>query len=144
VIEGEYIPSPAEWVRKQVELYESSGGTAGTDLRGLPVVLVTHRGRQTGAVRKTPLMRVAVENGAYVLVGSKGGAPEHPKWVHNLRAHPEVEVRDGPSVRSMRVREVEGDERAPLWEAAVAAFPQYADYEQKTSRLIPLFLAEPV
>lgn len=144
MIEGEYIPSPAEWVRKQVELYESSGGTQGTELRGLPVVLVTHRGQRTGAVRKTPLMRVAVEGGAYVLVGSRGGAPEHPQWVHNLRAHPEVELRDGTSVRSMRVREVEGDERARLWQAAVAAFAPYAEYEQKTSRLIPLFLAEPV
>ena len=144
MIEGEYIPSPAEWVRKQVELYESSGGTQGTELRGLPVVLVTHRGQRTGAVRKTPLMRVAVEGGAYVLVGSRGGAPEHPQWVHNLRAHPEVELRDGTSVRSMRVREVEGDERARLWQSAVAAFAPYAEYEQKTSRLIPLFLAEPV
>lgn len=141
---GKYIPSPAEWVRKQVELYESSGGTQGTELRGLPVVLVTHRGQRTGAVRKTPLMRVAVEGGAYVLVGSKGGAPEHPKWVHNLRANPEVELRDGTSVHSMRAREVEGDDRAPLWAAAVAAFPPYAEYEQRTSRLIPLFLAEPV
>lgn len=138
----DYIPSPTEWVRKQVEEYEGSGGTAGTTLRGLPVVIVTNIGKKTGAVRKTPLMRV-VDGANYVLVGSRGGAPEDPKWVSNLRANPEVEIRDLTEVHRMRVREVDGDERARLWELAVAAFPPYADYQQRTERRIPVFLAEP-
>ncbi len=139
----DYIPSPAEWVRKQVEEYESSGGTAGTTLRGLPVVLVTHTGRKTGAIRKTPLMRV-VDGDRYVLVGSRGGAPEDPQWVGNLRANPDVELRDGTEVRRMRVREVTGDERGRLWDLAVAAFSPYAEYQTKTERQIPVFVAEPV
>lgn len=139
----EYVPSPREWVRDHVTLYEESGGTQGTDLRGLPVVLVTHRGRKTGAVRKTPLMRVA-DGGRYVLVGSMGGAPKDPVWVHNLRANPEIELRDREQVRAMRVREVEGEEKVRLWALAVAAFPPYAEYQEKTERQIPVFVAEPV
>ena len=140
-----YIPSPRDWVREQVELYERSGGTEGTTLRdtGLPVIIVTHTGNKTGAVRKTPLMRVKVGE-TYVLVGSQGGAPAHPAWVHNLRIKPDVEIRDLTVVQSMRTREVENEaERARLWDAAVAAYPPYADYQAKTTRKIPVFVAEP-
>jgi deazaflavin-dependent oxidoreductase (nitroreductase family) len=140
-----YIPSPRQWVRDQVELYERSGGTEGTTLRdtGLPVIIVTHTGNKTGAVRKTPLMRVK-DGASYVLVGSVGGAPTNPVWVHNLRANPVVEIRDQATVQPMRVREVEAEpERARLWELAVAAFPPYAEYQAKTTRRIPVFIAEP-
>lgn len=137
-----YIPSPAEWVRNQVELYERTDGAEGAELRGLPVIIVTHRGRTTGAVRKTPLMRVA-DGANYVLVGSRGGAPDDPVWVGNLRAEPRVELRDRASVQPMRVREVDGAERARLWELAVHAFPPYAEYQLKTERVIPVFIAEP-
>ena len=143
---GEYIPSPVAWVREQVELYERSGGTQGTTLRdtGLPVIIVTNAGNKTGAVRKTPLMRVA-DGENYVLVGSVGGAPKNPVWVYNLRANPEVQIRDKTEVQDMRVREVKDRaERARLWEIAVAAFPPYEDYRKRTSRVIPLFVAEPV
>jgi deazaflavin-dependent oxidoreductase (nitroreductase family) len=143
---AQYIPSPRDWVREQVELYESSGGTRGTTLRdtGLPVIIVTHTGRKTGAVRKTPLMRV--KDGAnYVLIGSQGGAPTDPSWVHNLRENPDVELRDLAVVQPMRVHEVEDDaERGRLWALAVAAYPPYADYQAKTTRKIPVFVAEPV
>ena len=142
---AEYIPSPREWVRDQVELYERSGGTDGTTLRdtGLPVIIVTHTGNKTGAIRKTPLMRV--KDGAnYILVGSMGGAPTHPVWVHNLRANPAVEIRDHTVVQAMRVREVKDEaERARLWDVAVAAYPPYAEYQTRTTRRIPLFVAEP-
>ena len=140
-----YIPSPHDWVRVQVELYESSGGTKGTTLldTGLPVVIVTHKGHKTGAIRKTPLMRVKDGN-SYVLVGSQGGAPKDPAWVHNLRADPHIELRDETIVRPMRVREVkDATEKARLWKLAVAAYPPYADYQAKTKRQIPLFVAEP-
>ena len=142
---AEYIPSTADWVRDQVELYESSGGTQGTTLRdsGLPCIIVTNQGNRTGGIRKTPLMRVK-DGDNYVLIGSRGGAPTNPSWVYNLRAHQDVEVRDATEVHTMRVREVaEGDERARLWEVSVAAFPNYAEYQERTSRLIPVFLAEP-
>jgi deazaflavin-dependent oxidoreductase (nitroreductase family) len=142
---SKYIPSPTKWVREQVELYESSGGTEGTTLRemGLPVIIVTHRGRKTGAVRKTPLMRV-VDGKKYILVASQGGAPKHPQWYHNLKADPNVEIRDRAEVRAMRVREVEDpDERQRLWKLAVQAYPPYQDYQERTDRIIPLFVAEP-
>ena len=142
---AEYIPSPAAWVREQVELYEGSGGTDGTTLRetGLPVIIVTNRGNKTGAIRKTPLMTVK-DGDNYVLVASKGGAPKNPVWVYNLRADANVVIQDETAVYDMRVREVEeGEERARLWDLAVAAFPPYAEYQSKTSRLIPLFVAEP-
>jgi deazaflavin-dependent oxidoreductase (nitroreductase family) len=142
---AKYIPSPRAWVREQVELYEGSGGTQGTTLRdtGLPVIIVTHTGSKTGAIRKTPLMRV--KDGAnYVLVGSQGGAPKHPAWVFNLRANPAVELRDHTVVQAMRVREVTDEaERARLWDLAVAAYPPYAEYQTRTRRKIPVFLAEP-
>ncbi len=142
---GKYIPSPRDWVREQVELYESSGGTKGTTLRdtGLPVIIVTNIGNKTGGIRKTPLMRVK-DGDNYVLVGSQGGAPKNPVWVYNLRANPAVEIRDLTVVQHMRVREVVDDaERARLWKLAVAAFPPYAEYQTKTTRKIPLFVAEP-
>jgi deazaflavin-dependent oxidoreductase (nitroreductase family) len=141
----DYIPSPRQWVRDQVELYERSGGTEGTTLRdtGLPVIVVTHTGNKTGAIRKTPLMRVR-DGANYVLVGSMGGAPTNPVWVYNLRANPDVEVRDLAVVQAMRVREVnDGAERARLWKLAVAAYPPYEDYQARTTRRIPVFVAEP-
>ena len=139
-----YIPSPRQWVRDQVELYERSGGKEGTTLRdtGLPVIVVTHRGNKTGAVRKTPLMRVT-DGANYVLVGSMGGAPTNPVWVYNLRTNPTVEIRDLTTVQPMRVREVDDAERARLWKLAVAAYPPYEEYQAKTTRKIPVFLAEP-
>lgn len=141
----EYIPSPRQWVREQVELYEGSGGAEGTTLRdtGLPVIIVTHTGNKTGAVRKTPLMRVK-DGDNYILIGSVGGAPTHPVWVYNLRANPAVEIRDLTVVQPMRVREVtDKGERARLWKLAVAAFPPYEEYQTRTARQIPVFLAEP-
>ena len=143
---AEYIPSKYDWVRKQVELYEGSGGTEGATLldTGLPCIIVTLLGNKTGAIRKVPLMRVKVHNG-YVLVGSMGGAPKNPDWVHNLRANTEVDIRDRTQVTKMRVREVTEDpERERLWSASVAAFPPYKDYQARTTRKIPVFLAEPV
>ena len=143
---SEYIPSPRGWVAEQVELYEESGGTDGLTLRdtGLPVIIVTNRGRKTGAIRKTPLMRV-VDGNNYILVASQGGAPKHPVWYHNLKAEPNVEIRDGINVQTMRVREVaDAAERQRLWDIAVAAFPPYQEYQDKTVRVIPVFLAEPI
>jgi deazaflavin-dependent oxidoreductase (nitroreductase family) len=143
---SEYLPSPRKWVADQVELYEGSGGTAGLTLRdtGLPVIIVTNRGRKTGAIRKTPLMRV-IDGGNYILVASQGGAPKHPQWYYNLKANPDVEIRDKTEVHAMQVREAEDPvERERLWEIAVKAFPPYQEYQNKTDRLIPIFLAEPV
>ena len=144
-VDGEYVPSPAAWVRNQVEAYEESGGTKGTTLTdtGLPVVIVTNRGAKTGAVRKTPLMRVE-HDGRYVAVASKGGAPKHPVWYYNLKKNPHVELQDGPDKWDMTARELSGDERAAWWERAVAAYPPYAEYQTKTDRLIPLFLLEKI
>ena len=143
-IDGEYVPSPSAWVRDQVEAYEGSGGAAGTTLldTGLPVVIVTNLGAKTGAVRKTPLMRVEHE-GSYAAIGSKGGAPENPVWVYNLRKNPQVVVQDGHRTWEMTAREVTGEERAAWWERALAAWPAYADYQKKTDRLIPVFVLEP-
>jgi F420H(2)-dependent quinone reductase len=142
-IEGEYMPSPAPWVRDQVKEYEGSGGTSGTTLgdTGMPVVIVTNRGAKTGAVRKTPLMRVEHE-GVYLAVGSKGGAPENPLWVYNLRAHPDVVLQDGARTWEVTARELSGSERETWWERAVATFPPYAQYQTKTDRLIPVFVLE--
>ena len=142
---AEYIPPTIDWVREQVELYEGSGGLEGTTLRdtGLPCIIVTNRGNKTGAIRKTPLMRVKVDDG-YVLVGSYGGRPKDPVWVRNLRADPNVEIRDKTEVFAMRVREVTDEaERAKLWHASVEAFPPYGEYQEKAPRKIPVFLAEP-
>ena len=142
---SEYVPSPYGWVREQVELYESSGGTEGTTLRdtGLPVIIVTHTGNKSGATRKTPLMRVK-DGDNYVLVGSQGGRPTNPVWVYNLRANSSITIRDLTVVQPMVTREVEDDaERARLWELCVAAFPPYEEYQAKTDRKIPVFVAEP-
>lgn len=142
-LQGEYIPSTRDWVREQVEAYESSGGQRGSTLRdtGLPIIIVATRGNKSGVVRKTPLMRVE-HDGEYALVASMGGAPTNPVWYHNLKADPEaVTIQDGPRPFDARVREVSGDERAVWWERAVAAFPPYAEYATKTDRLIPVFVA---
>ncbi|MDX2936561.1 nitroreductase family deazaflavin-dependent oxidoreductase [Streptomyces ipomoeae] len=144
-LEGEYVPSPAQWVREQVELYESSGGTEGTTLRdtGMPVVILTTRGAKSGKIRKTPVMRVE-HGGRYAVVASLGGAPKHPVWYHNLKSDPHVELQDGPRRQDMTAREVTGDEKDVWWERAVAAYPPYADYQEKTERVIPVFVLEPV
>ncbi|MDP6120873.1 MAG: nitroreductase family deazaflavin-dependent oxidoreductase [Rhodospirillales bacterium] len=143
---AEYIPPALDWVREQVELYESSGGTEGTTLRdtGLPCIIITHVGNKTGAMRKIPVMRVKVDNG-YVLIGSYGGRPRNPVWVYNLRANPDVEIRDKTEVLKMRVREVtDSYERERLWDAGAKAYPPYNDYQAKAPRVIPVFIAEPV
>lgn len=141
--DGEYVPSPRAWVREQVAEYERSGGTTATTLRetGLPVVIVTNLGAKTGALRKTPLMRVE-HDGTYAAVGSQGGAPRNPVWVYNLRKNPQVVLQDGPRTWDMVARELTGDERAVWWERAVAAYPPYAEYQTKTDRLIPVFVLE--
>ncbi|GAA2387304.1 nitroreductase/quinone reductase family protein [Streptomyces coeruleofuscus] len=143
-LDGEYEPSPTQWVRKQVELYESSGGTEGTTLQGskMPVVVLTSRGVRSGKLRKTPVMRVEHE-GRYAAVASLGGAPKHPVWYFNIKADPHVELQDGPLKQDMIAREVTGQEKADWWERAVAAYPAYADYQKKTDREIPVFVLEP-
>ena len=143
---SKYIPSPTGWVAAQVKLYEESGGTEGTALRdtGMPVIIVTHRGRKTGAIRKTPLMRV-VDGNNYILIASQGGAPKHPLWYHNLKANPNIEIRDKTEVYPMRVREiVDSAERKRLWDLAVKAYPPYETYQTRTDRVIPVFVAEPI
>ncbi|MFE0460722.1 nitroreductase family deazaflavin-dependent oxidoreductase [Kitasatospora sp. NPDC058965] len=140
---GEYQPSPTNWVREQVELYESSGGTKGTTIRDtLPVILLTSVGARSGKLRKTPLMRVE-HAGRYLAVASQGGAPKHPVWYHNLVADPRVELQDGPHKQDMVARELSGAEREEWWARAVETFPDYAAYQQKTERLIPVLLLEP-
>ncbi|MFL3654941.1 MAG: nitroreductase family deazaflavin-dependent oxidoreductase [Halioglobus sp.] len=139
-----YIPPTLDWVREQVELYESSGGLEGTTLMdtGMPCILVTHTGNKTGGIRKIPLMRVEI-NGCYVLIGSMGGQPQNPVWVYNLRANSDVQIRDKTEVFDMRVREVTDEqERATVWAAGVAAYPEYDNYQAKTTRKIPIFIAE--
>jgi len=142
-LEGEYEPSPQRWVREQVDAYERSGGREANTLldTGLPVIIVGHRGRHSGKVRKTPLMRVE-HDGEYALVASRGGAPTHPVWYHNLTAAPdEVTIQDGPEPFDAVVREVDGDERDEWWKRAVAAYPPYAEYQEKTDRRIPVLVA---
>jgi deazaflavin-dependent oxidoreductase (nitroreductase family) len=142
--EGDHAPSPWQWERDQVETYERTGGREANTLRdtGLPIIVVTTRGAKSGAVRKTPLMRVE-HDGAYALVASMGGAPKHPVWYFNLKAHPdEVMIQDGPAPFAVKIRELSGDERATWWDRAVKAFPPYAEYQQKTKRTIPVFVAE--
>jgi deazaflavin-dependent oxidoreductase (nitroreductase family) len=142
-INGQYEPSPAQWVRDQVEEYERSGGQRANTLRdtGLPVIIVTARGNRSGKIRKFPLMRVE-HDGQYALVASKGGAPAHPVWYYNLKSHPdEVTIQDGPEPVDVTVREVAGEERARWWERAVAAYPPYAEYQERTERRIPVFVA---
>lgn len=139
---GEYVPSPSEWVRSHVEKYETSGGTEGTTMRGFPVVVLTTRGATSGKLRKIPLMRVE-HDGAYAVVASLGGAPKNPVWYYNLVANPAVELQDGPAKHDMVAREVTGEEKALWWSRAVAAFSDYADYQRKTDREIPVFVLEP-
>ena len=144
-LDGEYEPSTWEWVRNQVRDYEASGGREANTLRdtGLPVVIVTTRGAQSGKIRKTPLMRVE-RDGHYLLVGSQGGAPTNPRWVYNLRTDPDaVQIQDGPEPAAYSVRELDGAERDEWWTLAVAAFPPYAEYKERTTRTIPTFLASP-
>jgi deazaflavin-dependent oxidoreductase (nitroreductase family) len=140
-LDGEYEPSTQQWVRDQVELIESSGGTKGTELRGMPVILMTNRGAKSGKLRKTPLMRVEHE-GVYAVVASQGGAPEHPAWYFNLLAEPHVELQDGPAKHDYLAREITGDEKREWWKRAVAAFPPYREYQAKTRREIPVLLLE--
>ena len=130
------------WVREQVEAYERTGGREGNTLRetGLPVIILTTRGNKSGKIRKTPLMRVE-HDGAYALVASMGGAPKHPVWYYNLKSDPAVTIQDGPEPFDVDVRELAGDERAEWWTRAVAAFPPYAEYQQRTERVIPVFVA---
>ncbi|KUM88068.1 MULTISPECIES: nitroreductase family deazaflavin-dependent oxidoreductase [Streptomyces] len=144
-LEGEYEPSPTQWVREQVELYESSGGTKGNTLMdtGMPVIVLTTRGAKSGSIRKTPLMRVE-HDGRYAVVASLGGAPKHPVWYHNVKADPHVELQDGPVKGDFVAREITGAEKDEWWERAVAAYPPYADYQKKTDRVIPVFVLEPV
>ena len=143
IADTEYAPSPRSMVRQQIEAYERSGGTEGTTLRGLPVVILTMRGRKSGKLRKVPLMRVE-HDGRYAAIASIGGAPKHPEWYFNLKADPRVRLQDGPEIVQTRARELDGEERALWWKRAVEAFGDYADYQEKTERLIPVLLLEPV
>lgn len=140
---GEYEPSPDEWSRNQAELFERTNGAEGNEMQGKPIIVLTTLGAKSGKIRKTPLMRVE-HDGQYVVVASKGGAPEHPSWYHNIVGAPLVELQDGPVRKDYTPRELSGDERATWWERAVEAWPPYADYQTKTDRVIPLFLLTPV
>ncbi len=144
-LQGEYAPSPWDWVREQVEEYEASDGQRANTLRdtGLPVVIITTLGRKSGKIRKFPLMRVE-HDGEYALVASVGGAPNNPTWYGNLVADPTaLMIQDGAVPHDFVAREVEGDERALWWDRAVEAYPSYAEYQMKTSRVIPVFVATP-
>jgi deazaflavin-dependent oxidoreductase (nitroreductase family) len=136
---GEYEPSPSAWAREQAETYEASNGGEGSTLRDKPIILLTTKGAKTGKLRKTPLMRVE-HGGEYAVVASLGGAPKHPVWYYNIKADPHVELRDGAVVRDYTAREVSGEEKARWWERAVAIWPDYADYQKKTDRRIPVFV----
>ncbi len=138
-IQGEYAPSTSAWARKQAEAFEAANGTAANDLRGMPVIVVTSIGAKSGKVRKTPLMRVEHE-GEYAAVASLGGAPENPVWYYNLKKNPHVELQDETVKKDYIAREVFGEERDLWWERAVAAYPDYADYQKKTERVIPVFV----
>lgn len=140
-VAGDYAPSPSGWVRRQVETIEATGTTESVDIMGRPVVLLTMRGAKTGATRKVPVMRVE-HDGVFAAVASRGGSPDHPKWYHNLRAHPEVDLQDGTATFRVRARELDPDERAEWWPRCVAAYPPYAEYQGKTDRVIPVFVLE--
>lgn len=139
---GEYEPSPSAWVRDQVELYEKTDGAQGSELSGIPVIIVTTVGNKSGKLRKTPLMRVE-HDGAYAAVASQGGAPTHPVWYWNITAQPHVEVRDKDRVGDFTARELTGEERALWWDRAVAVYPDYREYQENTERTIPVFVLEP-
>jgi F420H(2)-dependent quinone reductase len=140
-LEGEYEPSTSDWARKQAETFEATNGARANTLRGMPIILLTSVGAKTGKLRKTALMRVEHE-GEYAVVASLGGAPKHPVWYYNLKAQPHVELQDGAEKHDYLARELEGAERETWWERAVAAYPPYADYQEKTERLIPVFVLE--
>ncbi len=140
---GEYKPSTSAWARKQTELFEATNGAEGGDLRGRPIVILTSVGAKTGKLRKTPLMRVE-HGGAYAVVASLGGAPKHPVWYHNLKKNPHVELQDGPIRRDYTAREVSGHEKAVWWERAVETWPDYARYQARTRREIPVFVLEEI
>jgi deazaflavin-dependent oxidoreductase (nitroreductase family) len=142
-LQGEYEPSPQQWVRDQVQEYESSGGTRGVTLRDVPVIVITSMGAASGNLRKNPVMRVE-HDGAYAAVASKGGAPEHPAWYRNLVDHSLVEVQDRAEKADYTARQATGDERSLWWDRAVAVWPDYAEYQTKTDREIPVFVLEPV
>lgn len=142
-LEGHYEPSPVDWVRKQVEQFESSDGREGNTMKDLPVIVLTTKGARTGNIRKSPLMRVE-HDGKYLIVASLGGAPSHPVWYHNVVANPTVEIQDGATRQDMATRELDGDEREVWWKRAVDAFPPYAEYQENTSRVIPILICEPV
>ena len=144
-LQGEYAPSPWQWVRDQVAEYEASRGARANTLMdtGLPIIVVTTRGAKSGKLRKNPVMKVE-HDGEYALVASKGGAPANPEWYHNLVTHPdEVVLQDGPEPVAVAIRQVTGDEKATWWERAVAAYPPYEEYQEKTARQIPVFIASP-
>ena len=140
-LQGEYEPSTSDWARKQAEAFEASNGADANTLRGMPIILLTSVGAKSGKLRKTALMRVEHE-GEYAVVASLGGAPKHPVWYFNLKAQPHVELQDGAEKHDYLARELEGAEREQWWERAVAAYPPYADYQEKTERLIPVFVLE--
>jgi F420H(2)-dependent quinone reductase len=142
-LNGDYEPSTSDWARENAEQYMASGGTEGTELKGRPVILLTTIGAKTGKIRKTPLMRVE-HGGEYAVVASLGGAPKNPVWYYNIKANPQVELQDGTDSKDYVAREVLGDEKAVWWERAVAAWPDYAEYQTKTDRQIPLFVLSPV
>jgi deazaflavin-dependent oxidoreductase (nitroreductase family) len=142
-LNGDYEPSASSWAREQVDLYERSGGTDGTEMNGKPVIILTSVGAKTGKIRKTPLMRIE-HDGEYAVVASQGGAPKHPVWYYNLTANPHVELQDGPVRKDYRAREATGGDRASWWERAVAAWPDYAEYQKKTTRTIPVFVLTPI
>lgn len=139
---GEYLPSTSEWARTQAEKYEESDGREANTLRGVPIIVLTSVGARSGKLRKTALMRVE-HDGEYAVVASKGGAPEHPTWYHNLVSHPHVELQDGAVKRDYEATELSGPERDVWWERAVAVWPDYAQYQTKTDRLIPVFKLTP-
>jgi len=141
-LQGEYEPSPSDFVRDQVDTYERTGGAEGNTMGGKPVIILTTKGAKSGKIRKTPLMRVE-HDGRYAVVASMGGAPQHPVWFHNVVANPDVELQDGPNRGDFRAHEATGDEKAQWWDRAVEAWPDYAEYQKKTDREIPVFILEP-
>ena len=141
-LNGEYVPPTMDWVREHVDQIESSGGSEGMTMQGVPVIMLRHRGAKTGAVRKSPLIKVEHE-GRYAAVASLGGAPKHPQWYFNLKAHPEIELQDGTETKQLVAREVTGDEKSRWWKYAAEIFPTYDEYQSKTDREIPVFVLEP-
>jgi F420H(2)-dependent quinone reductase len=141
-MDGEYGPSPFDSIRAQVELYEATDGCEGGTLEGRPIIIMIHRGAKSGRLRKTPLMRIEYDDG-YLVIASYGGAPVHPAWYHNLRAHPLVEVRDGPTVRTLHARQATSAEKTELWRTADAAWPHFPEYRARTDRELPMFVLHP-